>query len=66
MTQQGMPYRCGNCGGAFTAAEASRCKPPIHPWPMTASGQRTIAEAPARGLVLGVCPECGQQTMHVR
>jgi hypothetical protein len=60
-----MAYGCGNCGGLFTDHEASRLKPPMHPWPITANGQRTIHQAPARG-VLGICPSCGQQTMYLR
>ena len=61
-----MGYSCGNCGGLFTQAEATRLKPPMHPWPITANGQRTIVEMPQRGFVLAVCPGCGNQTMWQR
>ncbi|MEO8549910.1 MAG: hypothetical protein ABI678_08045 [Kofleriaceae bacterium] len=61
-----MGYRCGNCGGFYTQAEATRLKPPMHPWPITASGQRTMTELPLRGIVLSVCPGCGQPTLHAR
>ena len=50
----------------FTQAEAQRLKPPMHPWPMTANGQRTMVELPQRGQLLAVCPGCGNQTMYQR
>ena len=61
-----MAYRCGNCGGFYTPAEAARLKPPMHPWPITASGQRTMLEMPQRGTVLSVCPGCGQPALFER
>ena len=61
-----MGYSCGNCGGLFTQTEAQRLKPPMHPWPITANGQRTMIEMPARGYLLTICPGCGNQTMWQR
>ena len=61
-----MGFSCGNCGGLFTLDQAARMKPPMHPWPITANGQRTMIEMPQRGYVLAICPGCGNQTMWQR
>jgi hypothetical protein len=53
---------CKNCGGYFTSDELHRRKPPVHPWPLTAVGARSLAENTARGANLP-CPGCGQNTL---
>ena len=58
-----MVVGCKNCGGYFTSSELQRQKPPIHPWPLTAVGARTLAQNAARGASV-LCPTCGQNTLH--
>jgi hypothetical protein len=53
---------CKNCGGYFTAAELERRKPPVHRWPLTAAGERMLAENTSRGSEVP-CPSCGQNTL---
>lgn len=53
---------CKNCGAYFTADELQRRKPPVHPWPLTATGERSLAQNTARG-ANAPCPGCGQNTL---
>lgn len=53
---------CKNCGGYFTATEVQRRKPPIHRWPLTAVGARTLAANTELG-ANAPCPTCGQNTL---
>jgi hypothetical protein len=61
-----MAYRCGNCGAFYTQAEVSSIKPPRHPWSLTASGMKVIAELQRVGSASPACPGCGQPTLVVR
>jgi len=53
---------CKNCGGYFTADELQRRKPPVHCWPLTPSGARTLAQNVAAAANFP-CPVCGQNTL---
>ena len=53
---------CKNCGGYFTRDELARLKPPVHPWPLTARGEQSLAANAARGTD-SPCPSCGQNTL---
>jgi hypothetical protein len=53
---------CKNCGAYFTQDEVQRRKPPVHPWPLTETGARRLAENTTRGVDVS-CPGCGQNTL---
>ena len=55
---------CKNCGSYFTDDEMARLKPPMHPWPLTAVGQRIYDENRALGQDQVACPRCGCRTLR--
>jgi hypothetical protein len=57
--------RCGNCKGYITQDELAMRKPPMHPWRLTADGERVAQENTARGGTNPQCPECGNRTLIV-
>ena len=59
-----MAIGCKNCGAYFTRDEIARRKPPLHAWPLTAVGERILAENIATGDVQTPCPTCGCQTLR--
>jgi hypothetical protein len=59
-----MLITCKNCTAFFTRDELTRLKPPVHPWPLTAWGERTLAENVATGDDKWPCPTCGQGTLR--
>ena len=55
---------CKNCGSYFTHDEMLRLRPPVHSWPLTAAGQRTLDENRTQGLDQTQCPTCGCRTLR--
>jgi len=53
---------CKNCGSHFTHDEMLRLKPPLHAWPLTATGKRIRDENQASGFDRTPCPTCGCRT----
>ncbi len=58
-----MPIGCKNCGSYFTRDEMERRKPPAYPWPLTAAGERALAENRESGEDQIQCPNCGCGTL---
>lgn len=54
---------CKNCGRFLTRLEASSLRPPRHPWALSESGARTLAENQRDGGETAACPTCGQCTL---
>ena len=55
---------CKNCGGYFTEDELAKRKPPVHPWTLTATGERILAENRESGQDQFLCPNCGRGTLR--
>lgn len=58
--------RCANCKSYINEQELQLRKPPLHPWRLTADGERWAAELAARGGDHPACPECGNRTLLPR
>jgi hypothetical protein len=55
---------CKNCGSHFTDDELRVRKPPVHPWPLTAVGQRVMLENATNGGDARPCPQCGCRSLR--